>query len=75
MLDRDRAKAKILEIDREKEKIRFGVKQLEKDPFDYFADKKNGEVITVKVQNVLKNGIKVAPVNEEKFQLVIKKIS
>ena len=69
----DIIKVKIVEIDREKEKIRFGVKQLEKDPFDYFADKKNGEVITVKVQNVLKNGIKVAPVNEEKFQLVIKK--
>ena len=33
----DSVKAKILEIDREKEKIRLGVRQLEKDPFDYFS--------------------------------------
>ena len=34
----DSLKAKILEIDKEKEKIRLGLKQLEKSPFDYFKD-------------------------------------
>ena len=31
-----------------------------------------GEVITVKVQQVLKNGIKVSPGNEDKIQITIK---
>jgi len=69
----DTVKAKIVEIDREKEKIRLSIRHLEKDPFDYFKDKKNGEVITAKVQSVLKNGIKVSPGNEDKIQITIKK--
>ncbi len=69
----DSIKAKIVEIDREKEKIRLSIRQLEKDPFEYFNSKKNGEVITVKVQQVLKNGIKVSPGNEDKIQITIKK--
>ena len=69
----DIVKAKILEIDKDKEKIRLGIKQLEKDPFDYFKDKKNGEVITVKVQSVMKNAIKVSPGNEEKLEITLKK--
>ncbi len=66
-------KAKIIEIDKDKEKIRLSVRQLEKDPFDYFNNKKNGETITAKVQSVLKNGIIVSPGNEEKLQIMIKK--
>ncbi len=69
----DSVKAKILEIDREKEKIRLSVRELQKDPFDYFKDKKNGEIITAKVQSVIRNGIKVSPGNEEKLQILIKK--
>jgi len=69
----DVVKVKIVEIDREKEKIRLSVRQLQKDPFDYFRDKKNSEVITAKVQSVLKNGIVVSPGNEEKLQITIKK--
>ena len=68
----DTIKTKIVEIDREKEKIRLSIRHLEKDPFDYFKDKKNGEVITAKVQSVLKNGIKVSPGNEDKIQITIK---
>ena len=66
-------KAKIVELDKVKEKVRISVRALESDPFDYFKDKKNGEVITAKVQSVLKNGIKVSPGNEEKLQILIKK--
>ena len=66
-------KAKIVEVDKIKEKVRISVRALEPDPFDYFQDKKNGEVITAKVQSVLRNGIKVSPGNEEKLQILIKK--
>ena len=69
----DIVKAKVVEIDKEKEKIRLSVRHLQKDPFDYFKDKKNGEVITAKVQSVLKNGIKVSPGNDDKLQMTIKK--
>ena len=69
----DIVKAKVVEIDKEKEKIRLSVRHLQKDPFDYFKDKKNGEVITAKVQSVLKNGIKVSPGNDDKLQMMIKK--
>jgi len=69
----DSIKAKIVEIDKEKEKIRLSIKHLGKDPFDYFQDKKNGEVITVKVQSVMKNAIKVSPGNDEKIQITLKK--
>ena len=70
---KDSLKAKILEIEKEKEKIRLGIRQLEKDPFDYFENKKNGEVITATVREVLKNGIKVSPGNEDKLLITIKK--
>ena len=66
-------KTKIVEIDKENEKIRISIRALEADPFDYFKDKKNGEVITSKVKSVLKNGIIVSPVNEDKLQMMIKK--
>ena len=69
----DTVKTKIIEIDREKEKIRLSVRQLENDPFDYFKNRKNGEVITAKVQSVIKNGIKVSPGNDDKLQILIKK--
>ncbi len=69
----DIVKAKVVEINKEKEKIRLSVRHLQKDPFDYFKDKKNGEVITAKVQSVLKNGIKVSPGNDDKLQMTIKK--
>ncbi len=66
-------KAKIVELDKIKEKVRISVRALEPDPFDYFKGRKNGEVITAKVKSVLKNGIKVSPGNEEKLQILIKK--
>ena len=70
----DKIKAKILEVDTEKEKIRLGIRQLEKDPFsDFFTNKNNGDVITVIVRNVLKNGIKVSVGQDEKFLFTIKK--
>ena len=65
-------KAKILEINENKEKIRLGVKQLENDPFDFFKDKKKLDVLTVIVKETLKNEIKVN-VGKEKLTIPIKK--
>ena len=62
-------KAKILEIDKDKEKVRLGIRQLEKDPFEYFSDKNDRDVITATVEEVLKNGIRVQVGNDTKMPL------
>ena len=66
-------KAKILEVDTEKEKIRLGIKQLEKDPFDFFLKKKNNEIVTATVREVLRNGIKVSVGSDKNLVITIKK--
>ena len=48
-----------MEIDQEKEKIRLGIKQLEKDPFEFFQNKKVSDIITAIVDSSSKNGINV----------------
>jgi len=65
-------KAKVLEINEEKEKIRLGIKQLENDPFDVFKNKKKLDVVTVIVKEILNNGIKVS-LGKEKVAFEIKK--
>ena len=44
------------------EKIRFSKRALEKDPLSWFKDnnKKIGDVITTKIHEVLKSGVKVS---------------
>ena len=69
----DAVKAKLLEIDTEKEKIRMGIKQLEKDPFDFFIKKENKEILTATVTEVLRNGIKVSVNNDKNLIITIKK--
>ncbi len=69
----DSIKAKILEIDLEKQKIRLGIKQLEKDPFDFFLKKNNNEIVTATVKEVLKNGIKVSVGSDKNILILIKK--
>ena len=69
----DTVKAKLLEIDTEKEKIRLGIKQLEKDPFEFFLKKENKDVVTATVKEVLKHGIKVSVGNEKNLIITIKK--
>ena len=61
--------AKILSIDKAKMKVRLGIREASKnkDPFDYFSDKENNEIITATVKEVLKNGIKVSPGNEKTY--------
>ena len=44
----DKLKVKVLEIKNSEQKVRVGLKQLEKDPFNWFKDKKVNDAITVK---------------------------
>ena len=59
----DKLNVKILEIKRDEQKIRVGLKQLETDPFDFFNGKKVNDVITVKVVSTDNKGLLVRPEN------------
>ena len=65
-------KVKILEIKPEQQKVRVGLKQTEKDPFDWFKDKKVNEAITVKILETDNKGLLVSP-EGSKVELNIKK--
>ncbi len=65
---------KIIEV--KDEKIRFSKRALEKDPLEWFKDnkKKVGDVITTKIHEVLKTGVKVSIDKEKKLVISIKKV-
>tara|TARA_B100000579_G_scaffold326718_1_gene276614 strand:+ start:59 stop:1795 length:1737 start_codon:yes stop_codon:yes gene_type:complete len=65
-------KAKILEINKEDLKVRIGLKQLEKDPFDWFKGKKVNDPITVQVISSDNKGLTVKPEGSD-LQFQIKK--
>ena len=69
----DTISVKILEI--KDDKIRFSKIALEKDPLDWFADNKKsvGDVITTRVHEVLKTGVKVSIDKDKKLIVTIKK--
>ena len=69
----DELKVKIIEI--KDEKIKLSLRALEKDPMDWFNDngKKVGDVITTRVYEVLKTGLKVAIDKDKKLFANIKK--
>ena len=53
-------KVKILEIDPQKEKISFGIKQLSTDPFqEFFKDKSKGDIVSATITKINNNGIDV----------------
>ena len=62
-------------LDIKDEKIRFSKRALEKDPLSWFADnnKKVGDVITTRIHEVLKTGVKVSIDKEKKLIVSIKK--
>ena len=66
-------KAKIIEL--KDDKLRFSVRALEKDPFDWFKEnkKKEGSVITTRVHEVLKTGVKVSVDPDKHIVVMIKK--
>ena len=65
---------KIIEI--KDDKIRFSKRALNKDPLDWFKDnkKKVGDLITTRIHEVLRSGVKVAVDKEKKLIVTIKKI-
>ena len=69
----DKLKVKVLEVN--DDKIRFSKRALEKDPIDWFKDnkKKVGDIITTRVYNVLKTGVRVSIDPEKKLIVTIKR--
>ena len=67
----DSVKVKVIDI--KDDKVNGSIRALKKDPFNFFDDKKVGDVLTVRVAEVLDNAIKVN-VGEERFQTIIKKV-
>ena len=66
-------KVKIIEI--KDDKLRFSVRAMEKDPFDWFKEnkKKEGSIITTRVHEVLKTGVKVSVDPDKHIIVMIKK--
>ena len=69
----DVVSVKIIEI--KDDKIKFSKRALEKDPLDWFKDnkKKVGDIITTRIYEVLKTGVKVALDQDKKLIVTIKK--
>ena len=68
----EKLKVKVLEIKKEEQKVRLGLKQLTADPFDWFKDKKLNDVITVQVVSSDNKGLIVKPEKCE-LEFLIKK--
>ena len=66
-------KVKIIEI--KDDKLRFSVRAMEKDPFNWFKEnkKKEGSIITTRVHEVLRTGVKVYVDPDKKIIVMIKK--
>ena len=66
-------KVKILEL--KEDKLRFSVKALQRDPFDWFKEnnKKEGSIITTRVHEVLRTGVKVSVDPDKNIIVMIKK--
>ena len=64
---------KIIEI--KDDKIKFSKRALDKDPFDWFKDnnKKVGDIITTRIHEVLKSGVKVSIDKDKKLIVTIRK--
>ncbi len=69
----DIVSVKILEI--KQDKIKFSKRALEKDPMDFFKDnnKSVGDVITTRIHEVLKTGVKVSIDKDKKLIVNIRK--
>ena len=69
----DIVSVKIIEI--KDDKIRFSKRALEKDPLDFFIDnkKKIGDIITTRIHEVLKTGVKVSVDKDKKLIVNIRK--
>ena len=66
-------KVKITEL--KDDKLRFSIRAMDKDPFEWFKEnkKKEGSIITTRVHEVLKTGVKVSIDPEKHIIVMIKK--
>jgi small subunit ribosomal protein S1 len=69
----DKIKVKIIEL--KDDKLRFSIRALEKDPFDWFKEnkKKENSIITTRVHEVLKTGVKESVDPDTNIIVMIKK--
>ena len=68
----DKLKVKVLEIRKDQQKIRVGLRQTKPDPFEWFKDKKVNDAVTVQVVSSDNKGLVVKPEGCE-LNFVIKK--
>jgi len=68
----DKMKVKVLEVKKDTQKVRVGLKQTQKDPFDYFKNKNVNDTVTVKVISSDNKGLIVKPEGSD-LSLIIKK--
>ena len=66
----DTVKFKIIDI--KDDKVNGSVRALLEDPFDFFKGKKQGDIVTAKVAEILDNYIRVN-VGEKRFSIIIRK--
>ena len=69
----DEIDVKVLDIKAKEQKIKFGVKQLQEDPFNVLKTKKLNDIITVKVHSTSSKGIIVKPEGSVNMEFLIKK--
>ena len=69
---KDKLRVKVLEIKKDVQKLRVGLKQTQKDPFNYFKNKKVNDTVTVKVLSSDNKGLTVQPEGCD-LNLLIKK--
>ena len=68
----DEIEVKVLEVKPKDQKIKFGVKQIQEDPFNIFKDKKVNDILTVKVISTSSKGILVVREGSN-LEILIKK--
>ena len=71
----DELNVKILEIKKDQNKIRVGLKQMQKDPYEWFSDKKVNDILTVKIISSNNKGLIVMPEGGCNIEFLIQKKS
>tara|TARA_B110000261_G_scaffold48509_1_gene57098 strand:- start:390 stop:1796 length:1407 start_codon:yes stop_codon:yes gene_type:complete len=69
----EKIKVKVIEL--KDDKLRFSIRAMNKDPFEWFKEnkKKEGSIITTRVHEVLKTGVKVSVDPDKHIIVMIKK--
>ena len=68
----DELSVKLLEVKKDQQKVRVGLKQMQEDPFEWFINKKIKDVLTVQIISSNNKGLIVKP-EGSKLEFLIKK--